>query len=126
MNKTAIVIDDDEISILLLSNSLKLKHFKVISFSNGKDACELFLKHPADVIICDIFMPEMDGIETIRAIRLVNTKVLIVAITSHDLAYLSFAKKFGANLTFLKSESPQSIVNVILDRLNNNNVSDSL
>lgn len=117
MNKTAIVIDDDEISILLMSNALELNNFNVVSSSNGNEACDLYLNHQAQVIICDIFMPEMDGFETIKAIRKINNDVLVVAITSYDESYMAAAKKFGANLAFHKSVSPQCIVDEVLEKL---------
>ena len=60
---------------------------------------------------------EMDGFETIKAIRKINNDVLVVAITSYDESYMAAAKKFGANLAFHKSVSPQFIVDEILEKL---------
>lgn len=60
-----ILLVDDESDILeFLSYNLEKEGFRVVTTTNGKDAIELALKEQPDLILLDVMMPEMDGIET--------------------------------------------------------------
>jgi len=65
-----ILVADDEMSIrLLYSEELKEEGYEVYMASNGREAVELVDKIPLDLVILDIKMPEMDGIEALRQIK---------------------------------------------------------
>jgi CheY-like chemotaxis protein len=65
-----ILVADDEMSIrLLYSEELKEEGYDVYLASNGKEALEIVEKVPLDLVILDIKMPEMDGIEALRQIK---------------------------------------------------------
>jgi len=65
-----ILIVDDEPDILeFLSYNLRKEGFIVFTASNGKDGIESAKEHKPDLIILDIMMPEMDGIEVCRNLR---------------------------------------------------------
>jgi two-component system, OmpR family, alkaline phosphatase synthesis response regulator PhoP len=65
-----ILLVDDEPDILeFLGYNLKKEGFEVLTASNGKDALQLAKKEVPQLIILDVMMPEMDGIETCRQLR---------------------------------------------------------
>ena len=65
-----ILVADDEMSIrLLYSEELKEEGYEVYMASNGREALEVVEKIPLDLVILDIKMPEMDGIEALRQIK---------------------------------------------------------
>ncbi len=65
-----ILVADDEMSIrLLYSEELKEEGYEVYLASNGKEALEIVDNVPLDLVILDIKMPEMDGIEALRQIK---------------------------------------------------------
>lgn len=68
MNELILVVDDNkeirDIVRLYLINS----GFQVIEASNGREAMEILYKNPVDLLILDIMMPEMDGIEVLDAV----------------------------------------------------------
>ncbi len=65
-----ILVADDEMSIrLLYSEELKEEGYDVITASNGKEALEIVSREPLDLVILDIKMPEMSGIEVLRQIK---------------------------------------------------------
>lgn len=65
-----ILVADDEMSIrLLYSEELKEEGYEVYLAANGKEALEIVEKVPLDLVILDIKMPEMDGIEALRQIK---------------------------------------------------------
>jgi two-component system alkaline phosphatase synthesis response regulator PhoP len=65
-----ILIVDDEIDIIeLLSYNLKKENFTVVAAMNGKEAIQIASKMKPDIILMDVMMPEMDGIEACRQIK---------------------------------------------------------
>jgi two-component system response regulator (stage 0 sporulation protein F) len=65
-----ILVADDEMAIrLLYSEELKEEGYEVFTASNGREALDIIDKEPLDLVILDIKMPEMDGIEALRQIK---------------------------------------------------------
>ena len=69
-NQYKILLVDDEQDILdFLSYNLKKEDFQVFTALNGKDAITIAKKEVPNLIVLDVMMPEMDGIDTCREIR---------------------------------------------------------
>jgi DNA-binding NtrC family response regulator len=82
MSKRILVVDDEQIIRESLSFILKKEGYDVEEAANGKDA---LLKHegtPFDIIISDIEMPEMKGVELLKQVRQRTPQVLVVIITA--------------------------------------------
>lgn len=90
----------------MIERGLKLAGHEVVTAVNGKSALAILPKLEFDLILTDIVMPDMEGLELIRAIRKMNTMTKIIAMsgggrgTAED--YLTLAKKFGASETLEK------------------------
>ncbi|MFC7439622.1 response regulator transcription factor [Laceyella putida] len=69
MARNILIVDDDPDIIQLLTEALTYERFQVFSAANGRCALKAVERHPIDLIVMDIMMPEMDGLETIRKIR---------------------------------------------------------
>jgi CheY-like chemotaxis protein len=87
MKKLKILIaEDDEASEKLLSIAVRNFGKEVIKVKTGIDAVEVCCDHhDIDLVLMDIKMPEMDGYEAIRQIRLFNPRVVIIAQTAFAL-----------------------------------------
>ncbi len=66
---TIMVVEDDPINMMLISEVLRKMGFKVIKATNGKQALEILPKYDPVLIFMDVNMPEMDGFTTTRLIR---------------------------------------------------------
>jgi len=64
-----LLADDNPIAIMSLRNLLKAPAYQVITARNGAEAVEAACRHHPDLILTDIKMPEVDGLEAIRRIR---------------------------------------------------------
>ena len=77
-----LIIEDNRDSRDILSKLLKMSGYDVVSASDGETGYAVALKHHPDLIITDINMPKMDGIEFVRKLRtegsLAGTPVLVV------------------------------------------------
>jgi two-component system alkaline phosphatase synthesis response regulator PhoP len=68
--KTKILLVDDEPDILeFISYNLNKEGFEVFTSNNGRDAIKIAVKEKPELIILDVMMPDLDGIETCRVIR---------------------------------------------------------
>ena len=112
-----LVVDDNDQMRELLRLMLETVGHEVLDAANGKVALHLQKTMPADLVITDIIMPEMEGIELITNIRKVTPHVKIIAISGGgkidaDLC-LEIADKLGADRTLLKPFSKSDLLSVI-------------
>lgn len=76
---------EDDLDILENTATLFNNFFpSVQTATNGKEGLELYRNHPFDLVITDIIMPEMNGIEMIREIRTINTDQTVVVTSACD------------------------------------------
>ena len=77
-----ILIIDDEANFLTLTNmQLKRLGYDVSLADNGWNGLELYRREHPDVILLDLKMPEMDGIEVLKQIRTVDNKQPVIVLT---------------------------------------------
>lgn len=69
MTKTVLVIDDDVSLQSVLDVALSQAGFKVELASNGMEALERLEQIQPNAVLCDVMMPQMDGVELFRSIR---------------------------------------------------------
>lgn len=70
MNKTAVLVVDDEKALRdFVRRNLEVRGFQVFSAANGLEALALFQNNTVDLVVLDLMMPHMDGLETVRRIR---------------------------------------------------------
>ncbi len=67
--RTVLVVDDDPIIVKLLSMTLTVNNYNVITASNGEEGLREALKKKPDIILLDIMMPVMDGITMLEELR---------------------------------------------------------
>lgn len=65
---TLLVVDDNEELLLLISNLLA-PYFRIETASDGEEALRILSRQPVDLVVSDIMMPGMDGIELCRRIK---------------------------------------------------------
>ncbi|SNS77492.1 Response regulator receiver domain-containing protein [Belliella buryatensis] len=91
-----LVVDDDMIIRMVLSKYFKGKNFDVTISENGEDAYNQFLdsQDTFDIIITDIMMPIMNGIELAKKIKEKQPNLPIIAITAGDLDQIKGFEQF--------------------------------
>lgn len=116
--KLKILLVDDEPDILeFLNYNLKKEGYDVFIAGNGKKGIEIARKENPDLIILDIMMPEMDGIETCRLLREIPEfkETMIVFLTARNEDYSQIAGfGVGADDYITKPVKPR----VLLSRIN--------
>ena len=97
-----LIVDDDEMDRVLISQSLHEAGHEPLFAPNGKAALRIWRKNPADLVVTDIAMPELDGLELIEALRLDDPWVRIIAISGVSADKLYSAEQSGALATLVK------------------------
>jgi len=113
-----LIIDDDEKIIDLLMVPLEKAGHKITAAPDGLKGLAHMSLDPADIIITDIVMPDVEGIEIIRKLRRDYPDKEIIAISGYNINYLEAAAKLGAYQTFRKPFDVDEIVccvNAILE-----------
>ena len=67
--ETAVVIEDTKTTLAIIKHILKKQGIKVITAENGKEGLEKIKKFAPDIIVCDIFMPVMDGFQVCHEVK---------------------------------------------------------
>jgi CheY-like chemotaxis protein len=95
-----LVVDDDEQLRLLARRILEHAGHEVTEAANGGQALKHYRRVGAELVLCDIFMPEREGLETIRELRRCCPTVKIVAMSGGmpggGMDFLPVARRFGA------------------------------
>jgi two-component system nitrogen regulation response regulator NtrX len=109
---TIMVVDDEESILDTLSGIFEDEGHQVITASSGESALAKFSDSSPDIVILDVWMPGMDGIETLKSIRKINDTVTVIMISGHsNIDTAVHAIKLGA-YDFL--EKPLSLDKVLI------------
>ncbi len=83
MPQTIALVDDDRNILASVSMALEAEGFEVRSYSDGAEALRALTQQPADLIVLDIKMPRLDGMEVLSRLRR-QSKVPVIFLTSKD------------------------------------------
>jgi sigma-B regulation protein RsbU (phosphoserine phosphatase) len=76
-----LIIDDDEVVRASLAAYLEDSGFQVLQAGNGLQGLEVFEREQPDLIICDLRMPQIDGLELIRRISALNSEIPVIVVS---------------------------------------------
>lgn len=111
---TIFVVDDDRFVLESVSALLCEYGFTVHSFSNGHDAIKHFVLEPVDLVLTDINMPVMDGIQLLEKIRFLDRETPIVLMTAYaDLDVAVKAIQNGAFDFIIKPYRPPYLLHAV-------------
>jgi len=112
-NMTRLLIVEDEDNLRdLYAEELEEEGYEIIRAENGKSAVELVKKEPFDLIIMDIRMPEMDGIEALGKVISQNKKIPVIIYTAYS-NYKSNFMTWTADAYLTKSSNLDELKNKI-------------
>jgi DNA-binding NtrC family response regulator len=118
-----LIIDDDKHVRTTVRKALEAAGHQVQETSNGREGIKSYEEEPADLILCDLFMPEKEGLETIRELRRQFSGVKIIAMSGGGYAgtmdLLPIAQKFGAAKILRKPFDVKSVLEAVDQVLKN-------
>jgi len=108
--KTVLVVDDEQRIVEAVAMNLELEGFQVLAASRGEEALKKVTEDMPDLVILDVMMPEMDGLETLRRIREVSTVPVVILTVLGDEADKVKGLDLGADDYMSKPFSPKELV----------------
>ncbi|MCE5264265.1 MAG: response regulator [Deltaproteobacteria bacterium] len=81
--KHMLVVDDEKTMRDLLAEYLKGNGYEVTCAANGRDALQIYRQGHFDIVLSDLFMEPMDGLELLSKIKEINPGALFIMITGH-------------------------------------------
>jgi len=117
-----LIIDDEDLVRRSVCKFLEHEGHTVSESSTGKEGLDLVHRQSFDLLITDIFMPEIDGLEVIQKLRQENSSLKILAITGGGTTggfnFLPQAKAFGAHATLRKPFLHEELLEALQVALN--------
>ncbi|HLG76280.1 MAG TPA: response regulator transcription factor [Ktedonobacteraceae bacterium] len=110
---TILIVDDEPRIRDFVRMNLELEHYRVIEAANGVEALDQLREHLPDLVILDVMMPEMDGFETLRAIREVSTVPVIMLTVRQSEQDKIRGLDLGADDYLAKPFSPRELLSRI-------------
>lgn len=112
---TILIIEDEEPTRVLLRTVLEAAGHEVREASNGRIGLALYRDRPPDLVITDIRMPEMSGLDMILELtrEFLNAKVIAISGEQGEEHVLGVAKLLGARQTLHKPFSMEQLLNAV-------------
>jgi len=116
---TILLIDDDPAIRMVFQVVLERAGYHVLTAEHGKHGLRLLEHQAVDLIIVDIFMPEMDGLELIPLLckKRPASKLLVISGGTGKMDYLDVAMELGAHATLRKPFSLPELIDAVFFQL---------
>lgn len=113
---TILLVEDEKNQRLLYEQELKLEGYEIITAADGKEALEKAQEQSLDIIVMDINMPRMDGMEAMGKILSKNRKIPIIINTAYS-SYKDNFMSWAADAYVVKSSDLDELKNKIKEIL---------
>ncbi len=117
-----LLIDDDPALLSLLRRTLERAGYEVVTAPNGREGLQRLTTGPFDLLITDIVMPEMEGLELILKLRQSHPALRIIAISGggqlRPASYLNLARLSGAMTVLAKPFELEELLAAVQKLLN--------
>ena len=112
---TVLIIDDEESIRALLRTTLEAAGYEVVEAANGREGLERYRLNPTDLVITDIAMPELNGLDMMLALtrQFLHAKVIAISGVGGEATGLDTAKLLGARRTFHKPFSMPQLLDAV-------------
>jgi two-component system nitrogen regulation response regulator NtrX len=112
MKETILVVDDEESICHSLKAILSDEGYQVLTAASGEEAVKIVEEEMPQLVLLDIWLPGMDGLETLKAIKKINSKIMVIIMSGHGTIETAVkATKLGA---FDFIEKPLSLDKIII------------
>ncbi len=81
--ESVLIVDDEENYLIVLKELLSEENYEVVTAGNALEALETFKESDFDLVLTDMKMPQMDGIELLERIRSINNEIPVIVMTAY-------------------------------------------
>lgn len=103
MNEKVLIVDDQFGIRILLNEVFQKEGYKTFQAANGLQALDIVKKHAPDLVLLDMKIPGMDGIEILKRMKVLDPDIRVIIMTAYgELDMIQEAKDLGALTHFAK------------------------
>lgn len=114
-----LIVDDEEIIVRLLSMSLRSDGYETFTAGSGEEGLQVFQEKSPDIVVTDIKMPGMDGLELLKKIKELDSDKEVIIVTGHgDIDSTITALQYGAS-DFINKPVRDEALAIALERAKN-------
>jgi two-component system response regulator AtoC len=114
MATTVLIVDDEQLTLRTISRALREEGYEVLLAESGERALEVYAQERPDVVLVDIVLPGLDGIEVLRRIREQNPAAMVLMMSAYQVVERAVeAMKLGAYDYLVKPFRVADMVNTI-------------
>ena len=119
-NKKVLIVDDQNGIRILLVEVFSVEGYSTFQASNGKIALEIVRQENPDLVLLDMKIPGMDGLEILRRIKQINESIKVIMMTAYgELDMIKEASDLGALMHFTKPFDIDELRIAVNHELNN-------
>lgn len=127
MEDRILIVDDEEAICELLARMLLREGYSCATANDGKEALNYFYKENFSLIIADIRLPLMNGIELLRIVKSLNPNMLVIMITGYpEIDAMAEAIRLGAYDFILKPFNPDWLIRTVKNALEKRRLEEAL
>ncbi|HOY69793.1 MAG TPA: response regulator transcription factor [Methylotenera sp.] len=108
--QTVLLIDDDVVLVEMLKEYIEQENFAVLTAHDGMAGAQMLTQHAVDIVVLDVMMPKLNGIETLKVIRQHSNLPVIMLTAKGDNTDRIIGLELGADDYVPKPSSPREIV----------------
>jgi len=108
-----LIVEDESTDLAILKGIVKGAGHEVYVASDGEQAFKTFLRKSIDVVVTDLHLPHVDGLELIGAVRALYPEARIIAVSGKGQDLLDAAKLLGASVALSKPVDPDELIEAI-------------
>ncbi len=113
IRKNILIVDDEQLirqGFLARLEYLKIERDEVFEAASGREALEIVLQHPVDIVVTDIRMPDLDGLTLIRQAKEIRKEIRFVVLSGYaEFSYAETAIQLGVREYLLKPLSNEEL-----------------
>jgi DNA-binding response OmpR family regulator len=114
MKSNILVVDDEPVARQSLSEILRLEGYSVNSVPNGQAAVEYVRTHPVELVVVDLRMPGMDGLEVVQVVNQISPETEVILLTAFGTTESAIhALRLRVHDYLLKPAAPSQVVNSV-------------
>ncbi|MCU7558344.1 response regulator transcription factor [Macrococcus capreoli] len=111
MSQKVLVVDDEQSIVTLLQYNLQQSGFEVVTAYDGEEGLEKIFSEKPDIVLLDLMLPKMDGVEVCKSVRNEKNQVPILMLTAKDDEFDKvLGLELGADDYMTKPFSPREVI----------------
>jgi two-component system response regulator AtoC len=85
MAYSVLVVDDEELTLRTISRGLRAEGYEVLTAGSGEDALRIFTQEDPDLVLLDIVLPGIDGVEVLRRMKAANPASIVLMMSAYHM-----------------------------------------